>query len=106
MNRSNSKEEDTATLYPESQITNESTLVNPSKLQKLLFNKLTESSSSFNETKTIHCDEDDEDDDITIVKDEEEEDPYRWFILLGGFLAQAVSMSTLSRVRPFIFFYI
>jgi hypothetical protein len=32
-----------------------------------------------------------EDDD-----DDEEEDPYRWFILLGGFLAQAISMCTLS----------
>jgi hypothetical protein len=28
--------------------------------------------------------------------DDEEEDPYRWFILLGGFLAQAISMCTLS----------
>jgi hypothetical protein len=25
-----------------------------------------------------------------------EEDPYRWAILLGGFLAQAISMCTLS----------
>ncbi|KAI8340785.1 major facilitator superfamily domain-containing protein, partial [Chlamydoabsidia padenii] len=27
---------------------------------------------------------------------DEKEDPYRWFILLGGFLAQAISMCTLS----------
>jgi hypothetical protein len=28
--------------------------------------------------------------------EEEKESPYRWVILLGGFLAQAVSMCTLS----------
>lgn len=35
-----------------------------------------------------------EDDERTLY--EEEEDPYRWVILFSGFLAQAISMSTLS----------
>lgn len=35
-----------------------------------------------------------EDDERTLF--EEEEDPYRWVILFGGFLAQAISMCTLS----------
>lgn len=33
--------------------------------------------------------------EITLNEDEEE-DPYRWVILFSGFLAQAISMCTLS----------
>ncbi|CAO3659978.1 unnamed protein product [Rhizopus stolonifer] len=32
----------------------------------------------------------------TFEKEEQVEDPYRWAILFGGFLAQAISMCTLS----------
>lgn len=35
-----------------------------------------------------------DDDERTLY--EEEEDPYRWVILFSGFLAQAISMCTLS----------
>lgn len=36
-----------------------------------------------------------EDEEHTL-NEEEEEDPYRWVILFSGFLAQAISMCTLS----------
>jgi hypothetical protein len=34
--------------------------------------------------------------DEDALDDGEEEDPYRWVILFSGFLAQAISMCTLS----------
>jgi MFS family permease len=36
------------------------------------------------------------DDTLTLAEEDEEEDPYRWVILFSGFLAQAISMCTLS----------
>lgn len=38
----------------------------------------------------------DSDEEVTLNGEEEEEDPCRWVILLSGFLAQAISMCTLS----------
>jgi hypothetical protein len=35
-------------------------------------------------------------DDEKYTLNEKEEDPYRWVILFSGFLAQAISMCTLS----------
>ncbi|CAO3621760.1 unnamed protein product [Cunninghamella blakesleeana] len=81
----NNKEDDAATLYPESQNT---TLVNPSKLQKLLFDKLSE--STFNDTKSTLNESDsiEHEDEKTMIN----ENSYRWFVLLGGFLCQFSSI--------------
>ncbi|KAI8092883.1 major facilitator superfamily domain-containing protein [Halteromyces radiatus] len=98
-------EDDATTLYPESHTTVDSTLVTHSKLYRLLLARLSDSGylSQKNEKSTSITNGDDKDqqlqqqtddfDKTTVVDDDnqdEKEDPYRWLILLGGFLAQAI----------------
>lgn len=61
-------------------------------MDRLLRSNLSDSGylSEKKKEETSYMDED-------ALNDQEiEEDPYRWVILFGGFLAQAISMCTLS----------
>ncbi|CAO3596806.1 unnamed protein product [Absidia cylindrospora] len=94
-------EDDATTLYPESHTTLDSTLVTHSKLCRTLLARLSDSGylSPRNEkaaTPTIIDPLKKEPNNDDEENDETREDPYQWLILLGGFLAQAISMSTLS----------
>lgn len=93
--------DDSSTVLSASQISNASTIHSqqPTRLERLLqTGSLSDSgyiSEKKKEEKLYSVSE-----DYTLTdqqdEDEEEEDPYRWVILFGGFLAQAISMCTLS----------
>ncbi|KAG0173313.1 hypothetical protein DFQ28_006026 [Apophysomyces sp. BC1034] len=93
------EDDGTATVHSENDIANEATLHdngNNTKLHQMLLARL--SAASNYRLSTLEKEDTETqstNDQITIVNDDEE-DPYRWFILFGGFLAQAISMSTLS----------
>lgn len=89
---------DSSTVLSASQISNASTINSqqPTRLERLLrAGSLSDSgyiSAKKNEEKLYSVSKD----CILTDQKEEEEDPYRWVILFGGFLAQAISMCTLS----------
>jgi hypothetical protein len=93
--------DDSSTILSTSQISNASTINSqqPTRLERLLrTGSLSDSgyiSAKKKEEKLYSVSE-----DYTLTdqknEEEEEEDPYRWVILFGGFLAQAISMCTLS----------
>ncbi|CEP16503.1 hypothetical protein [Parasitella parasitica] len=98
-NDSRSSLDDSSTVLSSSQISNVSTINSqqPTRLERLLKAGSLSDSGYISEKKkeeAIYSDSE----ELTIAEEQldETEDPYRWAILVGGFLAQAISMCTLS----------
>ncbi|KAK4514595.1 uncharacterized protein ATC70_002194 [Mucor velutinosus] len=93
--------DDSSTVLSSSHISNASTIntQQPTRLERLLRTGSLSDSGYLSEKKKeekIYTDSE----EYTLTEQYEgqqmEEDPYRWVILVGGFLAQAISMCTLS----------
>ncbi|KAF7724154.1 hypothetical protein EC973_001279 [Apophysomyces ossiformis] len=88
------EDDGTATLHGDNDISNETTLHdngNNTKLQQMLIASLSISDYQLSKLEKQDPEIQSTNDQDTIV-DEEEDDPYRWVILIGGFLAQAISV--------------
>ncbi|KAL7315592.1 hypothetical protein PS15m_004792 [Mucor circinelloides] len=91
--------DDSSTVLSSSHISNASTIntQQPTRLERLLrTGSLSDSGYISEKKKEERIYADSEEYTLTEQHEEQEEDPYRWAILVGGFLAQAISMCTLS----------
>ncbi|CAO3653572.1 unnamed protein product [Mucor fragilis] len=89
--------DDSSTVLSSSHISNASTIntQQPTRLERLLRTGSLSDSGYLSEKKKeerMYADSE----EYTLTEQQQEEDPYRWVILVGGFLAQAISMCTLS----------
>ncbi|KAI8636676.1 major facilitator superfamily domain-containing protein [Parasitella parasitica] len=98
--------DDNSTVVSSSQLSNVSTINSqqPTRLDRLLRTGSLSDSGYISEKKKEEAMYS-ESEELTIAEEQQDEpeDPYRWAILVGGFLAQAISMCTLSSCMQYVY---